>query len=188
MTINVAAMKLDDGAELERVMRQFYPLLLEDAVLMAGEQLGVTIAFDLANPNVQRVLDQLATKVRQVAETTRDEIRALVGQQADLGWSMSQLAAAIRQHASEISSNRAMTIAVTETASAQSAGALLGYQESGVVAKKEWLISDPCPICAPLADQQVALDANFDNGAGWSGPHPPAHPNCRCAIAPIVED
>lgn len=185
MTTDVDKMGLDAGAEAEELLRRFHPLLLEAGFGAGIEQLdGVTIAFDLANPAVQAVLDELALKVRSVAETTRNEIRALVGRQAAEGWSLSELAAALRAHGEEMSVIRAKTIAATETAAAYSAGSLLAYEESGVVESVEWLTSDPCPICAPLDGKVVPLGKPFADGIN----HPPAHPNCRCAVAPIVKE
>jgi hypothetical protein len=46
----------------------------------------------------------------------------------------------------------------------------------------EWLVTEPCELCAPNADKVVPLGKGFPTGHL----HPPAHPNCRCAIAPVI--
>jgi SPP1 gp7 family putative phage head morphogenesis protein len=151
----------------------------------AQDALGVDLAFDLNNPRVLDTLASLAKKVKGVADTTKDEIRALVGQATQEGWSPADLASAIRAHGVTASASRAHLIAVTETASAYSAGSVLAYQDSGVVSGKQWIITDDaCEICAPLADKIVALDESFADGIDYPG----AHPACRCAIAPVLRD
>jgi HK97 family phage portal protein len=174
---------LDDGTEIAALLRQYYPLLLELAATDAQNALGVDLAFDLNNPAILRTLNTLAQKVRGVAETTKDEIRQLVGQATQEGWSPADLASAIRAHGVTASATRAMVISRTEAASAYTQGSLLAYEQSGVVAGTTWLVADPCPICAAYDGHTAALGATFEGGL--SGP--PAHPNCKCALAPALK-
>lgn len=182
--IDVETLGLDDGAAIERLMRRFYPLVIEAAVLDAEDQMGITGAFDLDNPRVQDVLDRLAGQVRGVAATTKADIQKLVGEAADKGWSHEELAKAIRDAGEIDSVSRSVMIARTETATAYTAGSRLAYADSGVVGKVEWIATDPCPICAPYAAQKAELDGGFDGGLDG----PPAHPNCRCALLPVLKD
>ena len=161
---------LDDGSTLATLMRGLYARLLEAAFADAAAS-GIGVAWDLANPYVQDVLDALAEQVRGVAETTRDEIRALVARQDQL--------AKVR------SATRAAVIARTETARAYALGSLAAWQVSGEVAASEWLTAGDeleCPICAPLNGQQANLGRPFAGGLYF----PPAHPNCRCALLPVL--
>lgn len=174
---------LDDGREIAALVRRFYPLLLELAYQDAGDTLGMDLAFDLANPRVQDVLDQLAGQVQDISDTTRQAIQDLIGQGAAEGWGPDRLARAIRDAGITASASRADAISRTESATAYTQGSLLAYADSGVVAATEWLATDPCPICAPLAGQVSALGSLFPGG--YSGP--PAHPNCRCALAPVLQ-
>lgn len=186
MTIDPAIVDqlgLDLGPGISTLMRRFYPLLLEDAYSDAGAVLSLDLVFYLENEFVQETLDGLAKNVRAVAETTKEQIRSLVGKAAQEGWGVEELARQIRETGEIASVSRSVLIAQTETATAYSQGSILAYQESGVVSGLEWLVAgDPCPICDPL-DGQVA-----DLGKAFAGdiPHPPAHPGCRCAIAPVV--
>lgn len=174
---------LDDGAELRALLRRVYPLLLERAYADAGAALGVDLAFDVSNPRVQDTLEQLATRVTGVVETTKEQIRALVAQAAAEGWAPDELAAAIREAGVTDSATRSRLIAVTETATAYSQGSLLAYADSGVVDRKQWLLGpEPCAVCAPLGDQVVGLDALFAGAFAA----PPAHPRCTCAVAPVL--
>jgi SPP1 gp7 family putative phage head morphogenesis protein len=171
---------LDDGADLRTLMRGFWPLILESAFDDAD-----LIAFDLANPYVQDALDELAKLVIGIADTTKDEIRALVGRQAAEGWSIDRLADELETLGEVRSRERALTIARTETARGYSLGSLAAYQISGVVDRIEWMTAADertCPICAPLNGTTAAMGNTFEGGIGF----PPAHPNCRCAIAPVI--
>lgn len=178
----VEQMGLDDGTVLGRLLRRRYVQALAEGYADGVNTLEMELAFDLDNPLVQEVLHELASEVRRVAESTRDEIRALVGRQAAEGWSIEQLTDEIATLGDIHSRERARLIARTETASAYSRGSLLAYEQSGVVTAVEWLVSDPCPICRKNADARVTLGGTFPSGHK----HPPAHPGCRCAVAPIV--
>jgi SPP1 gp7 family putative phage head morphogenesis protein len=137
-------------------------------------------AFDVDNPYVKDTLATIARRITGIDDTTRDLIRAIVGQ--------TELSTAEkRERLMELMGTtpaRAEMIARTETASAHSAGSVLAYQASGVVTGIEWIAeSDACDICAPLNGMVVKLGDEFAPGIQ----HPSAHPSCRCAIAPRVD-
>jgi SPP1 gp7 family putative phage head morphogenesis protein len=77
---------------------------------------------------------------------------------------------------------RALTIAITEQNRAMSIAALNFYEEAQVE-KVEWNAVEPCDICAPNDGQVVSLGQAFESG----DTQPPAHPNCRCALLPVIE-
>ena len=177
---------MDNGSTLATLMRGLYPLLVEAAFTDAAAQ-GLGVAWDLDNPFVQDTLDALADQVVGIAETTKDEIRALVGRQAAEGWSLDELADAIRQAGITRSAARAATIARTETTRAYSLGSIAAFQVSGQVDRLEWLTAQDektGPECAALDGRIVALGKAFDGGVYF----PPAHPNCRCAILPVLNE
>lgn len=180
-------LELDLGPEARRIMRRYYVPLLRAAYDEAAATLDVDLdPFDVENKHVQDVLDELATLVTRVTETTRDSIRALVGQQAAEGWSIDQLAKHIVAEGLVESRKRAKLIAVTETALAYSKGSILGYQLSGIVDRIEWLTTideKTCEHCKALNGEQTKLGSAFSDGSA----HPPRHPRCRCAIAPIIK-
>jgi SPP1 gp7 family putative phage head morphogenesis protein len=172
--------------DIQREMKRWYPLLLENAFGDASTTTGVDIAFDLSNPRVQDVLDELLTSEEflGIADTTIKEARKLIGQQAENGWSIQQLADELRATGLTRSKTRAVSIGHTESARAYSKGALLSYEESGVVSGTEWLIADnACPICQEFVGKVVPLGGEYGPGIQ----HPPAHSVCRCSLAPVVE-
>jgi len=184
MRIDADQLGLDLGDGIGLLLRRYYPVLLRQAFQDAGIALSMDLAFDVDNPFVQATLADLARLVRGVADTTREEIRALIGRQADEGWSIARLADEIRAHGVTASTARAEAIARTETAAAYSRGSLLAYEESGVVGAVEWLAGpDECPECAALSGTRAPLGATFADGT----PHPPKHPNCRCTLLPVLE-
>jgi len=79
---------------------------------------------------------------------------------------------------------RALTIATTETARAVSVATVEAYQDFGVQ-EYEWLALDPCEICQENNDAgPIKLGEEFPSG----DTEPPAHPNCRCTVLPVVDD
>jgi len=176
---------LDDGSQVAKLMAPFYRQLLKDAFADASDA-GVDVTFDLENEFVQQVLGSLAKNIKGVAETTRQEVRDLISKQASEGWSLERLQKEIRERGEIAGRTRAMLISRTESAAAYSQGSLAAYKASGVVSHTEWLTAGDdldCPICAALNGTRAELGGSFDGGIDA----PPAHPNCRCALSPIVE-
>lgn len=174
-----------DGTELQSLFAEFQRLLVRRAYKDADETLEVGLGFDVENTYVQQVLGELGRLIRaDIPETTVREIRALLGQQAAEGWSADDLAVRIRA-LKEMSPVRAKLIAVTETARGYSMGSRAAYKESGVVDEMEWLVFEPCEVCQKNHGKRVGL-----NGGTFPTGHelPPAHPGCRCAVAPIVKE
>lgn len=177
-----ATAALDDGSALADLLRAFYEALIEAAFADAADD-GVEVSFSLENDYVQGVLDQLAKDVTSVAASTKDEIAALVGMQAKEGWSMERLGREIRDKGAIASRSRALTIARTESARGYTEGSRAAFRASGVVDRVKWLIGpDSCDLCQALDGKIVGLDEAFADGITG----PPAHPNCTCAISPVL--
>jgi hypothetical protein len=98
----------------------------------------------------------------------------------------------------------ALRIARTETARSVTLGSISAWDETGVVIAKEWdATNDSCPFCQAMDGQIVELDAPyFEKGRamtvefrgrdismsmGMTVAGPPLHPNCRCALKPVVD-
>jgi SPP1 gp7 family putative phage head morphogenesis protein len=128
----------------------------------------------------------------QITEGTRDGIRADVRDAIAEGWTNKELADKLVDSYA-FSAERAMVIARTETNRASNAGALNGYRESGVVGQKQWLtaeddrVSEECEANGSAGENQDGvIDLNDDFPSGDEAP--PVHPNCRCAIAPVITE
>lgn len=167
------------------LLKPYYIDLLEIAWNDGGDTVGKVVgAFDVENEYVQLVLKDLAKRVKGIDETTQEEIQNVIGQMGREGLSVDQAQARLLEMAEINSASRAEMIARTESAHAYSAGSVAYYKESGVVGGLEWLTTDPCEICAPLSGATAELGKQFTGGFD----HPPAHPNCRCAVAPILSE
>lgn len=83
---------------------------------------------------------------------------------------------------------RALTIANTSMASAMSVATRETYQEFDV-ARMRWLALEPCSTCSGNASLGAVIpgEAAFRNVEGAGITEPPAHPNCRCALAPVID-
>jgi SPP1 gp7 family putative phage head morphogenesis protein len=118
-----------------------------------------------------------------ISATTRDMVRKAVTNAVEEGASNQDLARVVRESGA-FSKARAITIARSETAIADTQGAYAGWRASGVVAGKEWLASaDCCEDCALLDGEIVGLDDDFTGGADV-----PLHPNCECAVSPVLPE
>lgn len=120
-----------------------------------------------------------------IDETTRAGLRDTVTRALEEGWSPDELAQAV-EGSYLFSADRAETIARTELALAHSEGNLMAWRRSGVVTGKKSVLSDGhdlddiCNVNA--AAGTIPLDASFPSGHSA----PPYHPNCECAVSPVV--
>ena len=121
-----------------------------------------------------------------ISDDTRAGVQRMLEQAISDGWTLDEFADALTDSYA-FSSDRADMIARTETRLADSKGTLAGWKESGVVEKKVWLVSNDgcCDDCQENADEgEIALDDDFPSGDDA----PPAHPNCRCVVSPVVSN
>jgi len=159
----------------------------------AMAELGVEIAFDITNPKVIKwIKDRCGLLIKSISDTTLDKLKKTLAEGVANGESIPNLADRIGIVYDEAKGSRAVKIARTETLSASNSGNLEAYRQSGVVEKKEWFYSGPvgndeeeCEICADIA-RQGAIDIDKPFKGGFDAP--PAHPNCRCVVLPVIKD
>lgn len=77
----------------------------------------------------------------------------------------------------------AKLVALTETTRASTAATLQRYRDSGVPAK-EWLTAGDQRVCDRCAGNETEGAIPVWGMFGDGGDGPPAHPGCRCALAP----
>lgn len=120
--------------------------------------------------------------VRQISDTTRDEVARIISEGLGLGSTNQEIANDL-QTAYTFSDDRAEVIARTETAYADVAGNVASYSEAGVEMKRWVLGSDSCELCQANEDAgPIPFDDAFPDGSFA----PPAHPNCTCDIIPVL--
>ena len=138
------------------------------------------------NPKVANYIQDKSFKfATQVNQTTENALRDTLKEGYEAGEGIPQLTSRV----AEVFDNRekweSERIARTETIEAHNQADIMAYEQSGVIAKKEWLAEpDACEICQALDSEQVLLAEDFSTGDD----SPPAHPNCKCAILPVLED
>lgn len=186
-------MQLEGLAEALPALQKALEASAQDGVAEGLKQIDVTTqaVFDQANENAVKWAEARAAKLitsdgtgGELVEATRDLIRGTVKKAIEEGWSNQQLAKELRQ-AYAFSTDRAMTIARTETAFADVGGNMIGWIASGDVDEKRWLDHEgACPVCKGNAEQgPVPLLTAFASGAM----HSPGHPNCECDTVPVVK-
>jgi SPP1 gp7 family putative phage head morphogenesis protein len=127
--------------------------------------------------------ERTSNLITDVDDTTREMVNELTASAIRDGLTPSEYAEVL-SGSFGFSDERAMMIARTETAFAETAGSLAGYKASGVVEGKEWSADgQACDECAALDGVVVGLEDDFPDDGGDG---PPAHPHCECVVAPVL--
>lgn len=133
---------------------------------------------------LDEALDYTYELVRGLDETTIEFLQYSIGEWIESGNPLYQLEEALRAAFGRV---RAEMIASTEVTRAYARGTLQGYRASGVMNEMEWRTANDemvCTICGGLNATRSALEpVQFPDGHDI----PPAHPRCRCWIAPVIE-
>ena len=140
--------------------------------------------FELTKEAVLNIEQKSMTFAEQINLTTEKKLRKALGEGISSGEGVSELSERVSGVFKTRTKAESERIARTEVISASNGAELEAYKQSGVIEKKEWLAEpDACEICAALDGEVVKLNKMFSGGFDY----PPAHPNCRCAILPVIE-
>lgn len=134
----------------------------------------------LRNGALAQALALLKIELKGVSQTSVDRIGNALADAIVSGEGSGKAAEAIAPILND--QKRAQVIARTEIARAMESALLAQAKAQGGM-DKEWLDApNACPICqANTAEGVIPIDQSFGSG----DPNPPAHPNCRCALALI---
>lgn len=166
--------------ELAKVLNRFYVLNGETAFAHVADLLKIGLTWDVGNPNVKRVMDQLGLRIVGISDTTRKDVQRTVANALDEGVAMPELSERLSHLFEETYKGRAMTVARTESFQAYSRASLLGYEESGKIAYVE-ILDNPdhketygaldglsCAgrngLVVPIAQTQLHIDSEHING------------------------
>ena len=196
--------------ELAETVRPFVRASILTAGQRAMDNIGPDRFFNASDPRLFQAMESRIPSIRGINRTTLTLVRNTVADGIAGGLSGSKIRSGLRVifedvvgEEKAIASKRAVLIARTETIWAFNEGATIAYQQSGVVSDVEWLTAEDervCQWCGPMDGRIQTLGTNFwDMGTEMEGDkggilrftaepivHPPLHPQCRCAIAPIV--
>lgn len=180
--------------------------LLQEGV--AATQQDFENVFNLPVPRrqLQQIYSRTYENLQGITDDAADSIRDVFTEGLASGWNPRKMASELNAEINSIQQTRAEVLARTETINSYSVATLDRYERAGVgevTVSGEWATADDndvCPICDAVAGT-VATTSRLRNGtfqfdapgdapdylAGTYPLRPPAHPNCRCAILPVVE-
>ena len=195
-------------AALAETIRPF----VRASIITAGQRAAATLPpdriFNESDPRLFQAMESRIPSIRGINRHTQSLVRGVVAEGIAAGEPGNTIQRNIRgvfstETDKDIGRLRATKIARTETIWAFNEGAVIAYEQSGVVTEVEWLTAEDervCQWCGPMDGRVQTLGTNFwDMGTEMEGDkggilrftaepivHPPLHPQCRCAIAPIV--
>ena len=130
------------------------------------------------------LLDKAGATINGLNRTTMNRLGTILGEGLERGSSGKSIADAIDKLLDDPA--RALTIANTEMARAMSTASMETYNGFGVE-KVEWLHDDACN-CALCIDAEGMGPQPIGTDFGDGVTEPPMHPNCICAIAPVIDE
>jgi len=123
-----------------------------------------------------------ATLIKGLNEETTERMKTTISNAIKEKRGIDGLARDIRKGFDDMSKVRSQVIARTETADALEQSFMDRSKAMGITGK-EWIVTEPCPICEANGNAGVIpIKDLFPSGHE----RPPAHPNCRCALAPVM--
>lgn len=155
-------------------------------------QIGIDAAFDLANPRaVAYLAEHGAALVTAINETTREQMRTLLVQAVEDGWSYTRTARAITDQFEGFAGlkpqahirNRAELVAVTEAGNAYERGSRIvvdDLQDAGIRMEKKWLTVGDARVSDGCADNEAEGWIPLDQAFGTGHQEPLRFPGCRC--------
>ena len=189
---------LPDEGKWRVIFEEFGQLMLPGIISDAG-QTGINVimgvSFDIRNPRVTEFIENKKFKfAKEITETPANQLREQLRAGLLDGEGIPQLKKRVKEVFTDAKTWRAEMIARTETGGAYNFGSFEGYKQSGVVAYKEWLATKDNRTRDShqhMDGQRQLLDNRFSNGLMYPGEPNGAIEeiaNCRCSIAPIVEE
>lgn len=129
------------------------------------------------------IYSRVYSELHGITEAMDQQISRILSEGIGRGLNPMELARQINEKVDSIGRNRARMLARTEVIAAHSDATLNSFVEAGIVGvdvEAEWLVAaGACEVC--LAIQQSG-PYSIQEARGML----PAHPNCRCAWAPVV--
>lgn len=179
----------DEERQLREVLQKLHVAAGESAATAVGTLTGrVGFSFDLANPWVRQVLDQLAGRVVGINDTTRQDVQRIVGDALNEGVSLDDLGKRLTGLFEESYRSRAYTVGRTESQVAYNSASVAGYRETGVVGMAE--LADSSTHCEDYgaSDGLSCCDRNgllveLDNVERHIAAE---HPNGSLAVLPVL--
>jgi len=141
-------------------------------------------------PPMQEAINYANTRSAQMVtnmdKVTQDRLAQVVGDAIENKRGVDGLARDIRLAFDDMTTSRSQMIARTETADSLEAAFMDRSKAMGVTGK-EVVTGDPCEICQAFEEEGVVpIDHEYVYDGKSYGERPPFHPNCVCALAPVM--
>ena len=138
----------------------------------------------LDGDGLRGLLDSANVTIAGIGDTTLSRVADALATGVDNGLGIKETARLVNDAIDD--PVRALTIAMTETNRALSVASMGMYEQAGVE-QVEWLVLEniACEVCLENADASpISRGDVFPSG----DTEPPGHPNCFCAISPVVSE
>lgn len=177
-------------------MRPLIAAVVADFGVATLEALAVETTFDDSAASVIRFIERRAQRfAKEVNETTWEALKTSLSEGVQAGEGIPQLAERVEQVMGDRIESSSETIARTEVIGASNGGTVEAWDQSGVVAGKEWVAAldeRTRETHVEAHGQIVGLDEDFQVGNG-SGPCPGSiglpeeDINCRCTVSAVLD-
>jgi len=166
----------------------FEPILTQVATQAGIEAIKVVNDDYVYSPfNIQKsVKERVEIFAESMVKTDKDKLIDIITDGVRGGSSIPEISGTIRDTFADYSKTQAERIVRTEVAFTSTSAQIDAWEQTGEVAGKEWIVSDPCPECEPYDGEIVSLHKNFYGASEFADGDPPLHPNCKCAVVPVL--
>lgn len=177
--------------KLKKYVSEYLNLGIEQGIDLGKELAGIEVNTELMSMKSRSYLAHRADKITGIVATVRRQIHDQIRSGVNDGETIVQIADRVR-NVYNMASSRALTIARTETTGTVNGGSQLYYEEAGV-GRKQWLTAGD----EVVRDNHIAINGEivrteecFSNGLRFAGDDGPAEEtiNCRCTIAPVIDE
>lgn len=198
----------DDSDYDQQMTSSLTPVLVDLAEVQGGLAMvfaGDTESEFLMSAPLKQILERATARMAaNVNDRTLEKLNATLAEGVQGGESLSKLKARVNSVYDQLESYESERIARTETLKASNFATQWGYDQTGYVTQKAWVVNpDACAECADFDGLTVPLDDAFlgmgdshtytdENGDEQTVVNtydtvevPPLHPNCRCTIVPV---
>jgi len=178
----------DEEERLRAIIGPLHDQSGRSAFALAADMLGVDIAWDLANPNIVRVMEELGLRIVDISETTRQATVNIVTDGLADGLGVDDIAKQLTELFDGYAGSRAEVVARTETMTSYNLASTVGYQESGVVEEVELLDNSSHTEGYGASDGLTCAERDgLIVALADVGRHVEAeHPNGQLSVAPIL--
>ena len=172
--------------ELAEAIRPFARAFLQAGITDGAEKLaaaGIDAPMEVEPVRALEFLNQYTIRLaRGISQTTQNDLRSALATGAVEGETLADMNVRVANALGESAGWRAERIARTESTRMHSEGARLGWKDNGIEQMRFILSAEPCEQCVAVAEKYQGPQP-----IGTDGMMPPVHPQCRCAVAPVVD-